>query len=182
MYSVVSLLPDTRSGFVVLINGEGDDARTVLTEVLLKRFTAPGAGRWAADYADEIAADAASSSAKTNANPAVAARARTKAVIAGDGLGVYRDPWFGEVRICPGQGGTRFTSAKSPQLSGWLLSSGDRVLVDWDEVAVDAEAWINFSPLRAGGAAGFTMAKVDPEADFSFDYEDLAFTRVGSCD
>ena len=25
------------------------------------------------------------------------------------------------------------------------------------------------------------LSKVDPEADFSYDYEDLAFTRVGDC-
>ena len=30
MYSVVTLLPDKRIGFVILINGEGEQARTVL--------------------------------------------------------------------------------------------------------------------------------------------------------
>ena len=28
---------------------------------------------------------------------------------------------------------------------------------------------------------GLRLSKVDPEADFSYDYEDLAFTRVGDC-
>jgi len=45
MYSVLSLLPDKRSGFVMLTNGEGSDARTVLTEVLLKHFTSPAEHR-----------------------------------------------------------------------------------------------------------------------------------------
>ena len=25
------------------------------------------------------------------------------------------------------------------------------------------------------------MSKVDPDADFSYDYEDLAFERIGKC-
>ena len=41
MYSELMLLPDRKSGFVFLINGEAEDARTVLGELLLKHFTAP---------------------------------------------------------------------------------------------------------------------------------------------
>ena len=45
MYSAVTLLPEKGIGFVFLINGEGGEARTVLNEVLVKQFTAPG-GTW----------------------------------------------------------------------------------------------------------------------------------------
>ena len=37
-----TLLPEKRSGFVFMINGEGSRARTVLNEALVKQFTAPG--------------------------------------------------------------------------------------------------------------------------------------------
>ena len=57
---------------------------------------------------------------------------------------------------------------------------GERLLVDWIDESVDAEAWLTFAE-RASGATTLTMMKVDPEADFSFDYEDLSFTRVGEC-
>ncbi len=43
----------------------------------------------------------------------------------------------------------------------------------------NSEAWLLF-PNRAGG--GLHMAKVDPDADFSDDYEDLAFKREHGCD
>jgi hypothetical protein len=52
---------------------------------------------------------------------------------------------------------------------------GDRVLVDWNHDDIDTEAWLTFAP------AALTMSKVDPDADFSSDYEDLAFTRVSDC-
>lgn len=64
---------------------------------------------------------------------------------------------------------------KSPQLIGKLMRVDDHVLVDWDPDDVDAEAWLTFA------AATLTLSKVDPDADFSYDYEDLAFTRVGGC-
>ena len=62
MYSAMVLLPDMKSGFVLMTNGLGDDARTVLTEVLLKHFTAPGNARDVESYADELARDAAAPS------------------------------------------------------------------------------------------------------------------------
>ena len=38
------------------------------------------------------------------------------------------------------------------------------------------------APRGAGGeGAVLTLSAVDPEADFSYDYHDLAFTRVRDC-
>ena len=42
MYSALNLLPEKRSGFVFMINGEGSRARTVLNAALVKQFTASG--------------------------------------------------------------------------------------------------------------------------------------------
>ena len=60
------------------------------------------------------------------------------------------------------------------------MQAGERLLVDWRDDSIDAEAWLDFStPLVI--PIGLRLSKVDPEADFSYDYEDLAFTRVGDC-
>jgi hypothetical protein len=64
-------------------------------------------------------------------------------------------------------------------MRGQVMQVGERDLVDWDEDGVDAEAWLVFA--GSGEAATLTMSKVDPDADFSFDYEDLAFTRIRAC-
>lgn len=89
-------------------------------------------------------------------------------------------PWFGEVAICERKGLVRFEAAKSPRLAGKVMVVGTRVLVDWDSDAADVEAWLDFG---AGERAGtLAMAKVDPDGDFSSDYEDLAFVRVRDCD
>lgn len=177
MYSMMMLLPDRKSGFVILINGEAGEARTVLGEVLVKYFTAPDDPRGVAEYARDLAADRSStadhSTAETRSRKSV-----TPAELKGL-LGVWRDPWFGDVAICAEKGRVRFRSTKSPLMLGTLMRAGKRGLVDWDADSVDAEAWLDFT---SGEAPSLRMSKVDPEADFSFDYEDLAFTRVGDCD
>ena len=54
MYSAFTLLPEKRSGFVFMINGEGSRARTVLNEALVKQFTAPGRAPPAGWYIEQL--------------------------------------------------------------------------------------------------------------------------------
>jgi hypothetical protein len=180
MYSVMTLLPDRKSGFVVLINGEAEAARTVLNEVLTKRLTSPGDPRSVAYYAGELEKE--DSSVRAAARPAPSKRRTASVEKVKPFFGVYRDPWFGEARVCADKGQVRFVSEKSPMLAGRVMRSGARLLVDWDDDGVDAEAWLDFHAASGASAARLNMAKVDPEADFSYDYEDLAFERVRACD
>ena len=174
MHSGVTLLPFQRSGFVILINSEAENARIVLNEVLLKHFTAPGQGRSVASYADELARE--DQAQRISRVPDTSSRQPATAQDLTAQLGVWRDPWFGEVSICTRRGQVRFASAMSPDLSGQVMRVGTRYLVHWDHG--DAEAWLHF-PAAVDGV--LQMAKVDPDADFSYDYEDLAFKRIHAC-
>jgi CubicO group peptidase (beta-lactamase class C family) len=177
MYSVMTLLPDRKSGFVILINGQGGKARTALNEVLLKYFTAPQQARtinWYAEILDEPVAPESSAPDTSSRLPVAPQRMKQQA-------GIWHDPWFGAVAICPRDHRVRFSAAKSPRLAGTIMQVGGRYLVDWDDDSVDAEAWLDFQS-SDDGRLFLTMSKVDPQADFSFDYEDLAFTRERNCD
>jgi CubicO group peptidase (beta-lactamase class C family)/microsomal dipeptidase-like Zn-dependent dipeptidase len=180
MYSALTLLPEKRSGFVFMINGEGSRARTVLNEALVKRFTAPGRAAPARWYIDQLnAGDQASASVSPHMKLPMRKLATASSVK--PWLGRYRDPWFGEISLCEHDGHVRFDAAKSPLMTGDLMHVGDRLLVDWDDVSVDMEPWLTFAPASAGRPVTLTLAKVDPDGDFSSDYEDLLFTRVGAC-
>jgi hypothetical protein len=63
---------------------------------------------------------------------------------------------------------------------GEVMRARGRLLVQWRNPDVDVEPWLEFA---AAGTAPvrMTMAKIDPEADFSSDYEDLAFERIRDC-
>ncbi len=176
MYSAVTMLPDHGVGFVVLINGEAEDARAAVTQALTKLYTRPDPMLTVDHYARLVDAEQEARPASEKA-PDTTSRRPLRADAWSKQLGVYRDPWFGEVTLCREQQAVRFRSVKSPQLSGIVQVVGKRTLVDWDDSSIDAEAWLEFA---ADGH--LRMAKVDPQADFSYDYEDLDFTRVRDCD
>jgi CubicO group peptidase (beta-lactamase class C family) len=175
MYSAVTLLPFRRSGYVFLINADAENARVVLNEVLTKRFTAPQKARSVASYADELTRlDNQQSIARV---PDTSARKPATPMDLENQLGIWRDPWFGEVGICAHGEDVFFASRKSPRLAGQVMRVGERYLVHWG--SGNSEAWLLF-PSRPGDA--LHMTKVDPGADFSDDYEDLAFTREHACE
>ena len=185
MYSAVTLLPQRATGFVFLINGDAADARVALNQALANLLTSGDGATTVDQYADEIererATDRAASEDGTSA-PAMTDRRPARAAETAEMLGVYRDPWFGEAELCERAGRVSFRAAKSRKLTGSLAWAGERLLIDWDDPSVDTEAWLDFHPAAEGkGAATLTLAKVDPEADFSYDYEDLEFSRIRNC-
>lgn len=173
MYSAVTLLPDMQSGFVILINASAGKARTALKQVLLKHFTAPGETRTVASYADELARD--DQAEKAQAIDTSSATPASAQALAGK-LGVWRDPWFGKVRICPHDDVVRVAAAKSPTLTGQVMRLDDRYMVKWDHSGADA--WLEFS---SGADGTLHMSRVDPDSWGSHDFKDLAFTRVHDC-
>lgn len=177
MFSAVTLLPQKRTGFVFMINGDAGEARTVLTQLLTKHFTDPSDRRTVKDYVAELAADATTDTSPKA--PDVSVRRPATVAELTPVLGEYQDPWFGRVRICRDNERVQFRSLKSPLLSGTIAVSREKTLVDWTDVSVDAESWLTFD--TSGSEPTLTMMKVDPDADFSFDFEDLHFTRVGGC-
>jgi hypothetical protein len=178
MYSMLSLLPDGRNGFVFMINGEADDARTVLGEVLTKHFTRPGYAHDVNWYADALERTAKQHAEKSPLPDTSAQRPATVKEMA-TWTGTWRDPWFGTISLCPRDGKVRFAAMKSPTLAGTVMRLGDRYLVHWDDGELDA--WLNFQPAREGQPPALRMAKLDPQGDFSSDYEDLDFQRAGNC-
>ena len=113
MYSELMLLPDQQSGFVFMINGEAEDARTVLGEVLLKHFTAPGDTRGVAWYADAVAHAGKEQHIRAAAPDSATAKPAEAAALAG-WTGRYRDPWFGEMLLCTRGDRVHLASVKSP--------------------------------------------------------------------
>ena len=179
MYSMMMLLPDRRSGFVFMINGDGGSARTVLGTALLKLFTAPEKSLGVAGYADALATPPPAAASKP-ALPDIARRQPVPVAELREWLGVWRDPWFGEVRICAVGEGVEWRAAKSPKMHGRISRLDGRHLLVWDDEAVDENAWLAFS--REGGKARLRMAKFNPDGDFSSDYEDLAFVQERGCE
>jgi len=175
---VLTLLPEKNVGFVVLINGDGGEARAVLSQALVKRYSAPDEDVDIAKLADELARDRGPAAAR---KPTEAKREPVRPRDAPAWAGVYEDAWFGSVSICPEGRKVIFAAQKSPRLKGTVLRVGERLLVDWDDASVDAEPWLDFTAADDAQPMTLALSHVDPEADFSYDYPDLAFKWVGAC-
>ena len=161
MYSSLALLPDRKVGVVMLINGEAEDARTALMQSALKQFTAPEDAQHVGYYLAELAAE----------------RAVRAATDLSQWQGRYRDPWLGPASLCPTGNGLRFSVDKSPTLQATVKRREGRWLLQWDTLEPSAQAWLN----PGADTPTLELRAIDPEIDFSYDFQDLHFTRTGDC-
>ena len=82
------------------------------------------------------------------------------------------------MNIAEKNGSLRFSSEKSPRLTGEMLPyKGSTWIVKWDDRSFDADAYVMFSLDTDGKATGITMKPISPLTDFSFDFQDLDLKR-----
>ena len=180
MYSALALLPERKVGVVVLINGEGDAARTALTHALLTQYTTPQAPRSVLELLQELHADTPPSAERSGveqvADTAAPVPASAQALLHLHGR--YRDPWLGEATLCPVNGGLRFQVVRSPRLGAQVMRDGERWRLHWDTLERSAQAYL--LP-HDGPPTTLQLRAVHPDIDFSYDFQDLQFTRTGAC-
>jgi len=93
--------------------------------------------------------------------------------------GKYADVWLGDVTISIKNGKPWFDAKRSSNLTGEMFPyKGNTFVVKWSDIAMPADAYVNFSLDEEGKASGFTMRPVSPLTDFSFDFQDLSFRRA----
>ena len=96
-----------------------------------------------------------------------------------DYLGVYEDKWFGKVDVHLKEGRPWFTSSRSPWLTGPMYHyKANAFAIKWEIRDMDADAFAIFSLDEEGKAREVTMKGISPDIDFSYDFQDLQFTRI----
>ncbi len=94
-------------------------------------------------------------------------------------IGIYKDKWFGEIIINNRKGILRFTSVRSPRLTGSILLYKDRnFAIKWDNRSFHADALIFFDTDAEGKGNHFKMKAISPLTDFSYDFQDLDFIKT----
>jgi hypothetical protein len=93
-------------------------------------------------------------------------------------IGTYSDKWLGEVMISVKNGMLWFDSKRSPKLTGELIFyKANTFVVRWNDRSMDADAFALFELDETGKASGIKMKPISPMTDFSYDFQDLEFTR-----
>jgi CubicO group peptidase (beta-lactamase class C family) len=96
--------------------------------------------------------------------------------------GVYRDNWYGTIRISLDENGQlHFASDRSAALAGPLEHfQFNTFIARWNERKLNADAYVSFELSPQGEVQGITMQAVSPATDFSFDFHDLDLKREAS--
>lgn len=94
-------------------------------------------------------------------------------------IGTYKDNWFGEVTLSEKKGKLYFKSTRSKRLTGEVFFyKNQNFVVKWDIRSFHADAHILFDLDANGVANHFKMEAISPLTDFSYDFQDLDFSRL----
>ncbi|MEI9850386.1 MAG: DUF3471 domain-containing protein [Sphingomonas sp.] len=91
--------------------------------------------------------------------------------------GRYRDPWYGDVVVAVRGGGLWIDFTPTPVFKSALEPWGPDAFRTRFPKEAGEDAVVTFA-VKDGKVTGVTMKPLSPLADFSYDYEHLAFTPV----
>lgn len=179
--SHVIMLPWRNLGIVILTNQQSSAARETLARglmnITLNQFPDRGqklTKNWLKHY---VEANGNRKKTVNNRNP----QSRNTEKIIPDKqrnlLGIYNDPWFGQITISEIKNNVIFTSKMSPRMIGNVYYHNDnKWWVKWYDRNFEADAWIIFSKNESGKIL-MKMKAISSKTDFSFDFQDLYFTK-----
>jgi Domain of unknown function (DUF3471) len=122
------------------------------------------------DAAAKEAEDAAAKMEGSSASPSLALDAYA---------GTYRDPWRGEATVRRENDKLILKISRTNSLEGPLTPySGNIFIVHWNDRTLNADAYVRFDQGFDAKVAGMTMRAVSPATDFSFDFQDLNFSKT----
>ncbi len=171
--AMLYLIPDKGVGIAVCINSEDSSTRRAVMFHLLDHYLGVPPTDWIGKLR------LARQQSITKAEALLNASAEPSATIATSSdlplaryVGTYADPWYGDMTISqPASGELRISFDRTPGMAGALEPvAHDRFRTKWDDRSIE-NAYVDFAD------TGVTMHAISPLADFSFDYQDLHFSR-----
>jgi len=176
--SQIILFPEQEIGIVLLTNQQSGEARDVLAKGLsqLLLHDIPYTD-WVEVYKNKIVQKTKVKKNKRNEATQELKIANNKQST--QRFGRFEDAWFGFVRIEKDKNSIRFNSEKSPRMTGEIFQNkSGRWWVKWDDRSFEADAWLDFESTINDGKTLLTMKPILSTTDFSFNFEDLYFTKV----
>lgn len=182
MVTQITMIPEINLGIIVLTNQQEGGAFSSISNQIKDGYFGKKGTDWVKDLSDRRKRSIANAKEITDkvALDMENARRSGGAVIGADRIsGAYSDAWLGAAEIVEKDGKLRWTSKRSPRLTGELIPyKANTYVVKWDDRSMDADAFVMFSLDENGKAEGFTMRAISPLTDFSYDFHDLEFHRT----
>jgi len=181
----ILMIPEINLGIIVLTNQQSGAAFTAISNTIKDSYIGLGPTDHIAalskqrqqkeDDADKITEEVWTTIAKNQKDiPKLRDKIDFKKL-----SGRFKDNWFGEIELYENKGRWYFRSMRSPQLTGEVFFYKERTFaVKWNNRSFLADAFLTFS----AESDKITMKPISPLTDFSYDFQDLDFSRIKTAD
>lgn len=171
----VTLIPELNLGIIVFTNQQSGAAFSAITNTIKDSYLGIAPIDHVADFSQKAKASEEKADKVTEEVWATVAKNKKQKVDFKKYVGTYKDNWLGEVVISEKKGKLYFASKRSPQLSGEIFFHKDNnFVVKWNNRYFHADAHIFFEKDNSE----FKMEPISPATDFSYDFQDLHFSKV----
>jgi len=181
MVTKVDLIPELKLAIIVLTNQQSGAAFSAIDNQIKDTYLGINGNDWIKIYSDRVAAG------KGNADKVTTAVWKQVETRLKDGpkldnglyAGTYHDNWLGDVVISEKDGKLWFAARRSPKLTGEVLPyKANTLVIKWNIRSMDADAFATFTLDEDGKPTGMKMKPISPATDFSYDFQDLDFSKV----
>jgi CubicO group peptidase (beta-lactamase class C family) len=179
--SVTAMFPDRKVGIAVMINSEDGAARSAVLYRLLDHYLDQKPTDWISVLAkarEKMIAGALEQMKQQPGGEQAAADSRGPSLPLAQYAGTYKDAWYGTIQIKSEAAGLRISFDRTLEMEGALEHVRyDTFRTRWTNRRIE-DAYVTFALRPDGSIDQMKMQAISPLADFSFDYQDLLFTRV----
>lgn len=174
----VAMIPELNLGVLVFTNQESGVAMNAVGNQILDAYLNAPRRDWVEIGATYTAKGEAAAQAIEDAAAKVAATAGSPSLPLDAYAGTYRDPWRGEATVRRENDKLILKFSRTQSLEGPMTPyNGNIFIVHWNDRTLNADAFVRFEQGYDTKVTEMTMQAVSPATDFSFDFQDLHFSR-----
>ncbi len=175
----VTLFPDLQLGIIVFTNQQSGAAFNAITNTIKDSYIGVESEDYVTVYSNRLKGNVENADKITDEVWATVAKNQKEKVKIDlkKYTGTFKDNWFGEIVIRENKGKLYFASTRSPKLAGEMFFYKDNnFVVKWNNRYFQADAHVFFE----NNNQKIKMKPISPLTDFSYDFQDLEFVRVGN--
>lgn len=177
-----TIIPDLKLGIIVLTNQQNGAAFNTITNTIKDAYLGFDDRNWIDLYSNkntQYIKEKNKEKEDVYARSKIFEKDKKSHPKAEQLMGIYRDPWFGDIEITQKGSTYRLICKTSPRLKGTLIPYNQHTfIIQWDDRSYDADAFITFTYNENERATNAKIKPISDITDFSFDFEDLELTRV----
>jgi CubicO group peptidase (beta-lactamase class C family) len=177
----VTLFPEMNLGIVVLTNQQSGAAFSAITNTIKDSYLGIPYSDYVELYSKREKDNVSKSDKETDEVWATVAKNKIDKlkIDLKKYTGTFKDDWFGDVLISEKKGKLYFSSKRSTALAGEIFYYKDNTLVvKWNTRSFNADAFLSFELDKNGNLNVLKMKAISELTDFSYDFQDLNFTKI----